>query len=108
MQFDGDERRQSAHCDLHENNTEKITNLSSAYSTLKWVTGIGLPVIVVMVAGFYSMSQDFLKMLSNDMKEVKAMLVTTQVDRAVFSNRLTSVELDVKEIRERLEKRGNK
>lgn len=90
--YKGPERRSAEHCGLHMDNTTKITTLATSYSTLKWVIGIGVPVIVVMLGAFYS-----------DIKDIKTLLVNNQISTAVITSKIDSFDTRIKDVEKKVE-----
>jgi hypothetical protein len=106
------------HCDMHvenstklNNNAEKLSGLSSSYTTLKWFVGVCMPVIILMMSFFWNMASDNSKVaaerskeISSDVKEIKAIVQTQLIDNARVNSRIDNIEKDVKELTVREEK----
>ena len=72
---------------------------------MKWTIGICLPVLIGLIAFFYSGNQDALKTVSTDLKEVKALIVSNQVDAAVIKSRLDAHQMQIQEINDKIDRR---
>lgn len=101
----GPERRNQDHCGLHHDNSAKIDTLVSSERMMKWVVGIGLPILFGAAVMFYQGNQEALRGVSNDLKEVKALIVSNQVDAAVIKSRLDAHEQQIQEINDQLDRR---
>lgn len=101
-EYKGPERRNQDHCALHHDNSARLDKLCAAESMMKWVIGICLPILIGLVVFFYNGNQRALFAVSTDLKEVKALIVSSQVDSAVIKSRLDSHEQQIQEINDTL------
>jgi hypothetical protein len=101
----GVERRDIDHCSLHHENSQKIDTLLSSERMMKWVVGIGIPLLFGAAVIFYQGNQDALKGVSSDLKEVKNLIVANQVDAAVIKSRLDAHEQQIQELNDKVDRR---
>jgi hypothetical protein len=112
------------HCNIHDDTIENIANMAVQQAeqraegkTVKWLLGLGLPLLVVLVSAFYasylrgnesvSKHQDN---ISTNVEAVKVLvqagLVASASDRAETKARLDNLENEVGAIKEKLDGRS--
>lgn len=99
-EWGGEERRQSrgccpSHAEMVKRQEDLLIEHSSHQSeskTMKWIIGLSIPLLISVMGYMVSTGTDQLQSISGDMKEVKTMIVNSQVRSAVLEQRMNSLE----------------
>ena len=82
----------SKHCPGHDDMLSEQSKLTSSASTIRWIVGISLPGIAMVITLFMASNSKALDTIATDIKDVKALLVKAQIDNAVINERVTTIE----------------
>lgn len=97
-----DRRSDNGHCPNHEKNTTDIAANKASHSTLRWVIGISLPVLVVLAGWAHLQSTDTLKSIQADVKAVQATINTGATADATTRIEIEQIKADIRDLKERV------
>jgi hypothetical protein len=88
-----------SHCDMHQHNSTLIeqhsgllVELRTGVSTVKWILGITVPVVLALFGLAYQQSSDNQKAMQSDLKEIKSVTATVPTE-------IRYIRADIEEIR---------